>query len=132
MTYLKLTFTMKILSRFAAAPLVYIQYTDKFTYRQIVLALATCSTLLVFAQSTIPSSTFVYSGDFTGSSNLTFAVNLAQDSQDMFIYLSGPSSASWLAIGTGSEMKDSLIFIVYSSTDDKSLCSYSLRYSETD
>jgi len=76
-------------------------------------------TALTVAQ-TSPSSVFVYDGGFTGS-NFTFAINLASDSQDLFFRLNGPSKFSWIAVGAGSEMKNSLMFIAYTSSDGKNV-----------
>ena len=70
-------------------------------------------------QSSSPSSVFIYDGGFTGS-NITFAINLASDSEDLYFHLNGPSKFSWIAIGTGDEMQDSLMFIAYASSDGSS------------
>jgi hypothetical protein len=75
-------------------------------------------TAFTVAQSP-PSSVFVYNTGFLGS-NFTFAINLANTSQDLFFHLNGPSQFSWIAVGTGSEMKNSLMFIAYPSSDGKS------------
>lgn len=79
-----------------------------------VLSLATHT----FAQ-TVASSVYVYNGGFTGS-NFTFAINLAQDSQDLFFHLSGPTKFSWLAVGTGNEMTNSLMFVAYANSGGNS------------
>jgi len=60
------------------------------------------------------------------NSNLTFALNLPPDSGDLFFHLSGPSRYSWIAIGFGSEMKDSLMFVEYVSADGKSTSCFML------
>lgn len=78
------------------------------------------SVVTLTVAQTSPSSVFVYNGGFTGS-NFTFAINLASDSQDLFFHLNGPSKFSWIAVGTGSEMKNSLMFIAYTSGDGKNV-----------
>lgn len=46
------------------------------------------------------------------SQNLTFALSLGKDESGAF-HLSGPSSYSWIAVGTGSRMEGSTMFITY-------------------
>jgi hypothetical protein len=76
---------------------------------------------------TVASSVFVYNGGFTGS-NFTFAINLAQDSQDLFFHLSGPTKFSWIAVGTGKEMTNSLMFVTYANSDGSSAFRVSLLH----
>ena len=71
------------------------------------------------AAQTSSSSVYVYNDGVTGS-NFTFAINVAPNSQDLFFHLNGPSKFSWIAVGTGNQMKDSLMFVVYASGDGKS------------
>ncbi|KIM84247.1 hypothetical protein PILCRDRAFT_404853 [Piloderma croceum F 1598] len=67
-------------------------------------------------------SVFTYPIPVSNSnSNLTFALNLPPNSGDIFFHLSGPSQYSWIAVGFGSEMKDSLVFIGYISADGKNV-----------
>ncbi|KAJ9209771.1 hypothetical protein DTO166G4_8623 [Paecilomyces variotii] len=49
------------------------------------------------------------------SSNYTFAVNIPENSEDVYFHLSGPTEYSWIAVGTGNQMKDSLMIILYSN-----------------
>lgn len=51
----------------------------------------------------------------SSSRNLTFALSVADPtvSQDMYFHISGPSSYSYMGIGTGTVMQDSLIFVIY-------------------
>ncbi|KAJ5160294.1 uncharacterized protein N7482_007298 [Penicillium canariense] len=51
----------------------------------------------------------------TSSSNFTFALNIPNGSTDLNFHLSGPTDYSWIAVGTGDKMKDSLMFVVYSN-----------------
>jgi hypothetical protein len=59
-----------------------------------------------------PVSVFTLPLD-NGSKNYTFAVNLPTNSEDIYFRLVGPLVYSWIAVGTGSEMKDSLMLLVY-------------------
>jgi hypothetical protein len=61
-------------------------------------------------------STFIHP---TGHGNLTFAVSAAT-SGDVYIHLSAPATYSWVAVGTGSEMAGSVMWIVYEGADRKS------------
>ncbi|EOA85284.1 uncharacterized protein SETTUDRAFT_20797 [Exserohilum turcica Et28A] len=45
--------------------------------------------------------------------NLTFALSAVNDTGDTFIHLSGPTAYQWIAIGTGSRMRGSVMLIVY-------------------
>ncbi|KAJ6105048.1 hypothetical protein N7486_003737 [Penicillium sp. IBT 16267x] len=49
--------------------------------------------------------------------NFTFALNIPDDSSDLYFHLSGPTDYSWVAVGTGSKMKDSLMIVLYCSAD---------------
>jgi hypothetical protein len=60
----------------------------------------------------LPTSVFILPLD-NGSDNYTFALNLPSNSEDIYFHLSGPAAYSWIAVGTGSEMKDSLMLLVY-------------------
>lgn len=60
----------------------------------------------------------------TSPGNLTFALNVADPavSEDVYFHISGPSSYSYIGIGTGTVMQDSLIFVMYpNSTGDGQL-----------
>ncbi|GAM37493.1 hypothetical protein TCE0_024f07457 [Talaromyces pinophilus] len=53
----------------------------------------------------------------SSSGNLTFALSVADPtvSQDVYFHISVPSSYSYIGIGTGTVMQDSLIFVMYSN-----------------
>jgi hypothetical protein len=53
-------------------------------------------------------------------SNYTFALNIPDGSTDLYFHLSGPTSYSWIAVGTGSKMQDSLMIVIYSNADGSS------------
>lgn len=73
-----------------------------------------------------PISVFVTSPG-SGSENYVFALNIPKNSEDIYFHLSGPDAYSWIAVGTGSEMRDSLMFIAYlNSTGNGSLLRISL------
>lgn len=52
--------------------------------------------------------------------NYTFALNIPDGSSDLYFHLSGPTDYSWVAVGTGSRMENSLMIVLYSSADGKS------------
>ncbi|KAJ5811945.1 hypothetical protein N7474_008246 [Penicillium riverlandense] len=62
-----------------------------------------------------PASIFIYPLGST-SEDFTFALNIPNDSTDLYFHLSGPTSYSWVAVGTGSEMQNSLMMVIYAST----------------
>ncbi|KAF1809343.1 CBD9-like protein [Eremomyces bilateralis CBS 781.70] len=63
-----------------------------------------------------PSSTFYYS-QAHDDGYIAFTVAAIQESGDLYFRLSAPAVYSWFAIGTGSRMKGSLMFIIYSSAN---------------
>ncbi|KAH8698675.1 hypothetical protein BGW36DRAFT_396389 [Talaromyces proteolyticus] len=65
---------------------------------------------------TLPTSVFVLPLE-NDSRNYTFALNLPSNSEDIYFRLSGPADYSWVAVGTGSEMKDSLMFLLYADAE---------------
>lgn len=85
-------------------------------------------TSTVSAASTSDAAS-IYNLPLGSNSNYTFALNIPDDSTDLYFHLSGPASYSWLAVGTGSEMKDSLMIVLYSSANGKSLSPLAINYS---
>lgn len=61
-------------------------------------------------------SAFVYN---TVYGNITFAVTAVEDAGDLYFHLEAPADNSWVAVGTGSEMAGSVMWIVYRSGDEK-------------
>lgn len=53
-----------------------------------------------------------------------FSVNIANDSQDVFIYFASPAY-SWVGVGFGHKMAGSLMFIMYNNKDGSSTSSLS-------
>jgi hypothetical protein len=52
--------------------------------------------------------------------SVTFALSVAQNTNDLFFQIKGTSSAVWVAVGTGSEMQGSQMFLAYTSADGNS------------
>jgi hypothetical protein len=48
-----------------------------------------------------------------------FSVNIANDSSDVFIYFTSPAY-SWVGVGFGDKMENSLMFIMYPNADGDS------------
>jgi hypothetical protein len=71
--------------------------------------------LLTSAQNTnttlTPASTF-----FLAETETQFSINIANDSSDVFIYFTSPAY-SWVGVGFGSQMSNSLMFIMYPNDD---------------
>lgn len=66
------------------------------------------------SDNTLPTSVFVLPLG-NDSKNYTFALNLPTNSEDVYFRLSGPADYSWVAVGTGSKMKDSMMFLIYAN-----------------
>ncbi|GAD98405.1 conserved hypothetical protein [Paecilomyces variotii No. 5] len=79
-----------------------------------VTFLSRLSTFVVGQTESTPGSVFILPLQ-KPSTNYTFAVNIPEDSQDVYFHLSGPTDYSWVAVGTGDEMKDSLMILLYSN-----------------
>jgi hypothetical protein len=62
------------------------------------------------------ASTFVLP---RGGSNLTFSINVDKNSNDIYFRLVANADNSWVAVGAGSEMKDTLMFVAYQAKDSK-------------
>lgn len=72
-----------------------------------------------FAVNTVSTSAFVASDN-----SVTFALNIPQadESNDLYFTLSGPSSSSWIAVGMGNDKMDgTLIFMMYSDSTGKNI-----------
>lgn len=52
--------------------------------------------------------------------NITFAIVADQSTEDVYMYLSGPASYQWIAVGTGSEMDGSTMWLLYEGSDKDS------------
>ncbi|KAI9830524.1 MAG: hypothetical protein M1819_005482 [Sarea resinae] len=86
----------------------------------LAAALVGASNSTASSNATVPAaSTFILKG--TGDGNLTFAVNVADNSEDLYFHLSASTGNQWVAIGAGSHMKNSLIFVVYTSKSGKNI-----------
>ncbi|KAF2247367.1 iron reductase domain protein [Trematosphaeria pertusa] len=64
------------------------------------------------------SSAFVHS---TVYGNITFAVSTVTQTGDLYFHLEAPADNSWVAVGSGKEMKGSLMWVVYKSEDEKGI-----------
>lgn len=93
----------------------------------IVAAIWTQLTEAAFSLSTLflstvlaQTSTFIQNAVDGTSSNLTFAVRIPANSSDLVFNLTGPASKSWVAVGAGSQMAGSMMFIAYSDASGQS------------
>ncbi|CAD6583608.1 MAG: hypothetical protein ASARMPREDX12_001319 [Alectoria sarmentosa] len=78
-------------------------------------------TLTLLHLLTLP--TFALAGDaqfYDSSSKIGFAVSTAQNasSTNLFFQLSAPQAAGWGAVGSGTRMDGSLMFVIYASGED--------------
>jgi len=74
--------------------------------------------LCLFLSLTRPVNT---SSIYTSSDgSVTFALSVAQNTNDLFFQIKGTSGAAWVAVGTGSEMQGSQMFMAYTSADGNS------------
>jgi hypothetical protein len=53
---------------------------------------------------------FVYPTDY---GNITYAATVVRDVGDLYFHIEAPADNSWAAVGVGTEMKGSLIWVFY-------------------
>lgn len=84
----------------------------------LALALFSLPACVVRAQDTAgspPAASTFYLPD----AHAQFSVNIANDSSDVYFFLSAPASA-WFGVGFGGRMEDSLMLIAYPSSSGSS------------
>lgn len=87
-------------------------------FRSTIFFLSAVFSLFTLTVCQNDEAAAVYISSLSSSSgNLTFALSVADPtvSQDVYFHISGPSSYSYIGIGTGTVMQDSLIFVIYSN-----------------
>lgn len=79
----------------------------------------TSSTGLLFTSTALAANTTVAADVYTSSDlGISFALNVPDDSNDLYFSLTGPGDGSWLAIGMGSnKMENSLMIITYPTSN---------------
>ena len=86
----------------------------------LVYARAAKLTVAVFFASALAVNSA--SGYVPGMANLTVSINVPEASDnELFFNIFGPARRSWIAWGFGSEMKDSLIFVAYTSESGRNI-----------
>ncbi|KAF2421226.1 CBD9-like protein [Tothia fuscella] len=66
------------------------------------------------------AATFIYQPDSGNSeANFTFTITVNPANKDMWFRMSAPSAYSWIAVGSGSSMSSSTMFIAYEASDNK-------------
>lgn len=85
----------------------------------MIATLTTPNTGLLFTSTALAASTTIAADVYTSSDlGISFALNVANDSNDLFFSLTGPGDGSWLAIGWGSnKMANSLMIIAYPTSN---------------
>lgn len=78
------------------------------------LTLAQANTAFVPAASTF----------YIPETETQFSVNVANDSSDVYLYFSSPAD-SWVGVGFGTHMRDSLMLIMYPDADGTSTYKFS-------
>jgi hypothetical protein len=59
--------------------------------------------------------------------NITFAATAVKENGDLYFHIEAPAENSWVAVGTGSGMKGSLMWVVYRSEDERGMLSLYLE-----
>ncbi|ORY12964.1 hypothetical protein BCR34DRAFT_600259 [Clohesyomyces aquaticus] len=76
--------------------------------------------ILAILPSTILAQAPAASTFYISDTETQFSLNIANDSSDVSIYFTSPAY-SWVAVGFGENMKDSLMFVLYPSKDGKNV-----------
>ncbi|MCJ1237523.1 hypothetical protein MMC14_005509 [Varicellaria rhodocarpa] len=92
---------------------------QSYTYYSAIIALLLSGT--IEGANDTSSSVFVPASVNGPSSQFAFALNVDDDSNDLYFRLSGPSHNSWVAVGPGSAMAGSMLFVVYTSSNGKNI-----------
>nr|POE62944.1 hypothetical protein CFP56_03847 [Quercus suber] len=80
----------------------------------VLLALASTPLLATADSTNSSSSVFVYtSPDTTTNAQFVFALSASPSTGDLYFHMSAPAGNSWMAVGFGTQMADSLMFVVY-------------------
>jgi hypothetical protein len=74
-------------------------------------AFATSDLVERATNNTVNAATFIYSDG--SDANLTFTITVNPKTDDLWFRLSGPSQYSWIAVGTGTDMAGSTMFLAY-------------------
>ena len=94
-------------------------------------ALLTCLAVfpaLISCQNTTTNITTA-STFYLDRTETQFSVNIADDSDDVFIYYASPAY-SWVGVGFGEKMEGSLMFIMYPNAKSDSTCYPTFRSSQ--
>ncbi|KAF2469343.1 CBD9-like protein [Lindgomyces ingoldianus] len=89
-------------------------FSCRFQRGVAILTLVAICPSLILAQAP-PASTF-----YLSETETQFSLNIANDSSDVFIYFTSPAY-SWVGVGFGQEMRNSLMFVLYPSQDGKNV-----------
>ncbi|TKA22608.1 hypothetical protein B0A50_08297 [Salinomyces thailandicus] len=65
--------------------------------------------------ASIPSAVFV--DNSTDSGAFTFAINIDEETEDVYFHLSYPAVTEWMAVGFGEKMQGALMLIAYPSSN---------------
>ncbi|KAJ5894540.1 hypothetical protein N7495_006231, partial [Penicillium taxi] len=83
----------------------------------LTAGLVSCLFVVVYASSSSNAASIFNLPLQQNSANYTFALNIPDDSTDIYLHLSGPADYSWIAVGTGAGMQSSHMIIIYSNAD---------------
>ncbi|KAF2007154.1 iron reductase domain protein [Amniculicola lignicola CBS 123094] len=72
-------------------------------------------------------STFIYKA---GEGNLTFSLNAEKSTGDVFFHITAPESYQWVSVGTGEEMRGSVMWVIYKSSEKMVKLTFSPRLSD--
>jgi len=67
------------------------------------------------SSSNSTSSVFVYTDTQSDHEQFVFALNVEQDTGDLYLHMSCPAGNSWMGVGIGDQMTNALMFVAYAS-----------------
>jgi hypothetical protein len=83
------------------------------------LALQATHDVTVFSRIALAANKTAVSSVFIRDVSMTFAINLNPGSNDINFFLKADAGYSYVAVGIGSVMKDSLMLIAYAAADGR-------------
>lgn len=88
-------------------------------FTTILFALFSISTTLAQVQKTSTPLPPAASTFYLAETETQFSVNIANDSSDVYLYFASPAY-SWVGVGFGQQMEDSLMLIMYPDVNGNS------------
>lgn len=86
------------------------------------LSLLLCFNLCYSIAASDANRGVVFVTDTSGADDpFVFALNVDNDGDDFYFHMSAPSNRAWMSVGTGEEMDNSFMIVVYAGSNGKDI-----------